>query len=104
MRRVRALLVWLLLPVLVVLFIAFAIANRATVAVSLDPLPFVLQLPLYLLVFAAVFLGLLVGGLIAWSKAWRWRRLAADRLRQLDRQRQPALATPASRPIKVSQQ
>ncbi|MBM3491523.1 MAG: LapA family protein [Alphaproteobacteria bacterium] len=103
MRRVRAFLIWLLLPPLAVLFIAFAIANRAAVAVSLDPLPFVVQVPLYLLVFVAILLGLVVGGLIGWGKAWRWRRLAAERLHQLDNQRRPAVAATGGLPARVVQ-
>lgn len=104
MQHLKSLLAWLLLPPIAIVFIAFAIANRAAVAISLDPLPFVLQPPLFLLVFAAIFLGLAVGGLIAWGKALRWRRLAAERLRQVQKlEARPASAAAASLPAGATQ-
>lgn len=47
----------------------FAVANRGAVTVSLDPLPpadpaWTFQLPLYLVIFAAMFAGILLGGFI----------------------------------------
>lgn len=68
------LLLWLLLLPLTLIFIAFAIANRHAVTLSFDPTPLSLQAPLYGVVFAAIFIGLIAGGLIAWLRARRWRR------------------------------
>ncbi|HEX6957018.1 MAG TPA: lipopolysaccharide assembly protein LapA domain-containing protein [Ferrovibrio sp.] len=73
MRFVRVLIGALLLIILII----FAVANRQTVGVSLDPLPFILELPLYLLVFLVLFAGLLVGAL-----AGRFSGLGAARRRE----------------------
>ncbi len=62
MRFLRVILGALLLLILVI----FAVANRQGVAVSLDPLPFAIELPLYLLVFATFITGLLLGAFAQW--------------------------------------
>ena len=53
-----------------VVVVAFAVANRMPVAVSLAPLPIVLELPVY----GVFLLGLVLGG-----AAWRDRALAGRR-------------------------
>lgn len=68
------LLLWLLLLPLTLIFVAFAVANRHGVTISLDPTPLSIEVPVYALVFVAIFVGLVVGGLIAWMRAGRWRR------------------------------
>jgi uncharacterized integral membrane protein len=63
-----------------IVIVAFAIANRATVEVSFAPLPFVVELPIY----GVLLLGLVIGGLLGGSAAWLagfGRRRAARRLR-----------------------
>ena len=76
------------LPVAVVL-IAFAIANRRPVAVSFDPLTIeqpwlAVSMPLWALLYIGIFLGLIAGGVAAWLKQGRWRRIARDARRELD--------------------
>lgn len=62
----------LLIAALILLLLAvFAVANRQSVSVSLDPLPFALDLPLYLLVFAVFVVGLLLGALGQWMGGLR---------------------------------
>ncbi len=78
-------LIWLLLLPLIVLFVAFAIANRHIVTLSLDPTPISIRAPLYSFVLAGIFVGLLVGGLIAWLRAGRWRRQLRDEQRSVRR-------------------
>jgi uncharacterized integral membrane protein len=72
----------LLLAILMALaaaaLVAFAVANRTLVNVSFDPFDpadpaFVATMPLYLLGFAILILGALVGGLSA-SNQRKWRR------------------------------
>ena len=80
-------LLWLLLLPLILIFVAFAIANRHGVTVSFDPLPVSIDTPLYGLVFAGIFVGLIAGGLIAWIRAGRVRgrlREAQRNLRRLE--------------------
>jgi uncharacterized integral membrane protein len=76
-RKTVALLV--LVPLTAVL-IAFAVANRQTVMISLDPFDqahpaLAVALPLFALVLLLVITGVLVGGVAAWLRQgkWRWR-------------------------------
>ena len=62
---IRALRILLALAALIVI-VAFAIANRTPVAVSLAPLPIVTELPVY----GVFLLGLVVGGLIGGLAVW----------------------------------
>jgi uncharacterized integral membrane protein len=66
---------------LVVLIVAFAVANRQTVTVSFDPFSqvspaYAATLPLFAVIFAVLVLGVLVGGFAAWLRQGKWRRLA----------------------------
>jgi uncharacterized integral membrane protein len=76
--------------ILLVLLAVFAVANRQTVTVNTDPLPFAVDLPLYLLVFLVFFAGLVLGAL-----ADRWSAWGAARRRQ-SRQRQQEVARAAA--------
>ncbi len=57
--------------------IAFAIANRGPVEVSLDPLPFIFEAPLYLVAMGGLAVGFAVGAVAAWLAGHdarrRWR-------------------------------
>lgn len=75
---------WLVLPVASIVAIAFAIANRASVVVSFDPLPFAPSMPLFAVVLLAIGLGMLIGGVAAWLGQRKWRRLARERRRAND--------------------
>jgi len=86
--------------------VAFAIANRTPVTVSFDPFDpnapaYVLTLPLWILGFAILFLGVLLGGIVSWSnqgKRRRYRRrLEAELVRvrgELDRAAREAAPPP----------
>jgi uncharacterized integral membrane protein len=69
-----------LVPIAVV-FVAFAVANRQAVVVSLDPFDqahpaFALALPLFALLLAVAIGGVVVGGVAAWLRQSKWRRAA----------------------------
>ncbi|ESR25931.1 lipopolysaccharide assembly protein LapA domain-containing protein [Lutibaculum baratangense] len=69
---------------LAVILIVFAVSNRHPVLVSLDPFSpedpsLALDLPLYLLLFGTLLLGVLVGGIAAWVSQGRWRSEARTR-------------------------
>jgi uncharacterized integral membrane protein len=53
---------------------AFAVSNRAPVALELWPLPWLLDLPVYLAVLGALLLGFIVGALTAWLGGRHTRR------------------------------
>jgi putative membrane protein len=89
MRFLRVFLAALLLLILVV----FAVANKGAVTVSIDPLPFEIELPLYLLVFTVFFAGLALGVIVGRLNAWS---AARQRQRQDAARQKTASTTPAS--------
>ncbi len=77
----RKVLTTLIVVPLAVLIVAFAVANRHTVTVSFDPFSstdpaYAAKLPLFVLIFALVILGLIVGGIATWLRQASWRRTA----------------------------
>ena len=77
-----------LLPVAVII-VLLAVANHQPVVLSFDPISpqpiFSLALPLYALVFGAVALGIVVGGVGAWLGQGKSRRSA--RHHRIERER-----------------
>lgn len=66
---------------LAVIIVAFAVANRQVVTVSFDPLSstnpaYAASLPLFVLIFILVILGVIIGGIAAWMRQSPWRRTA----------------------------
>jgi len=88
--------------------VAFAIANRNLVTVSFDPFEratpaYVVTMPLYLLTFVTLILGVALGGFVAWfnqGKRRRYRRrleLELKRIRaELDQANRDAAARDAA--------
>lgn len=68
-----AILKWLLIGLLTLLLAGFAVVNRHWVSIQFYPLPFELEIPVYLLIVALFFAGFLA--------AWLLARLHALRLR-----------------------
>jgi lipopolysaccharide assembly protein A len=65
------------------LLIAFAVSNRGTVSLGLWPLPFLIDLPLYLLVLLLVLAGFVVGAATVWIAGRRVRRELRHRRRRI---------------------
>jgi uncharacterized integral membrane protein len=66
---------------LVVIIVGFAVANRQAVTVSFDPLSsanpaYAATLPLFIVIFIILILGVLIGGFAAWLRQGKWRRAA----------------------------
>jgi lipopolysaccharide assembly protein A len=60
----------------------FAASNRDAVSLGLWPLPFLVGVPLYLVIFGAAIVGFLTGALVAWiAGAHRRRELRRCRRR-----------------------
>ena len=79
----------ILLPV-AILVVLLAVANRAPVTLSLDPFSqeapeFSTQLPLFAVIFAAVMLGVVIGGVASWLAQGKNRK-SRRRLRRETRQ------------------
>lgn len=79
----RRLFNWIVgLPVAVVAVI-FAVANRQWITVSLDPLsreaPSIsIAMPLWVLFFCGILVGLIAGWVAAWFAHGKWRRAAKE--------------------------
>ena len=79
--------------------VVFAVANRAPASVDFWPLPWVVELPIYLLVLGSLILGFFIGAGVAWLSAGkrrrqmrRWRDSAgtlAQQLAELQRRQAP---------------
>jgi uncharacterized integral membrane protein len=75
---------------LFVLFVVFAVANRHEVTVSVDPFnsgdPVLTQtMPLFVLILAAVAVGVFAGGLATWTGQRHWRRAAKQHRAEAER-------------------
>jgi uncharacterized integral membrane protein len=84
---IRKIVAAVILVPLAVVIIAFAVANRQIVTVSLDPFnaehpAASLTLPLFALVVVLLVVGVLIGGVAAWLRQAKWRRTA----RRLERE------------------
>jgi uncharacterized integral membrane protein len=76
----------ILIPLAIVI-IAFAVANRQKVTVSFDPFSSDLAAasvtrPLYQMIIAVLIVGVVIGGVAAWLRQAKWRRVA----RRLERE------------------
>ncbi len=89
MRRYLSLII--LVPLAIVL-IAFSVANRHMVLISLDPMnvedpALALNLPVFAIVFGALAIGLVVGGIATWFTQAKHRRLARNKRQEADKWR-----------------
>jgi ABC-type multidrug transport system fused ATPase/permease subunit len=80
----RRILRWIVgLPIAIVV-IGFAVANRQWTRLSLDPFSSTspvlsINMPLWALFIFGVFIGILVGWIVAWFANGKWRKLARER-------------------------
>ena len=87
----RRFLTGLIIVPLVLLLVLFAVANRRPVTLAFDPFApetpaYSLDVPLFLVIFGAVMLGVVVGGLADWFGQGRYRREARSRRADMRRQ------------------
>jgi uncharacterized integral membrane protein len=76
----KAIAIAVLVP-LALLIVMFAVANREIITVSFDPFDsahpaLAFKMPLFMLIFALVTVGVVVGGIAAWLKQHKWRMRA----------------------------
>lgn len=65
---------WLFIATLALVIIVLSIGNKAAVIFSLYPLPFEMELPLYILILGGAFLGVLLGSLRTWISDGKARK------------------------------
>lgn len=78
---VRKIVTALILIPLALAIALFAVSNRSPVLLGFDPLGaqppmFAYPMPLFLALLAALILGVIIGGVAAWSAQRKWRRRA----------------------------
>ena len=79
-----------LVPIVIVVTV-LAIANRSPVPLVVDPFGWLempaVSVPLFLLIFLAVALGVVIGGMSVWLAQGRYRKAARANARALARQK-----------------
>lgn len=77
----RRLLFWIVVFPLAVIVVLFAVANSASVVVSLDPFSrqnsaFSFSTPLFIVIFASIIVGIVIGGTASLAHRYRlWRAM-----------------------------
>jgi hypothetical protein len=79
----RKVLGWIILAPIATIALLFALANRTWVTVSIDPFSqaapaYAIEMPLFLVMFVALIVGVLIGGVAVWVGRLRWQ-IAAHR-------------------------
>lgn len=77
-----------ILAILALVLIPISVANRHPVSISLNPFnpqdPYltISDIPLFWVIFAALGLGIVLGGFGAWAKQGKWRQEARQKRRE----------------------
>lgn len=79
---------YLVLGLVFITVVAFGVANRGPVRFVFDPISgpgssTALEAPLFVYLFAALLVGFLLGGFVAWIGQGRWRRAAKQRAHEV---------------------
>jgi hypothetical protein len=101
---------WLILVPALVLGVALAVANRSHVVVGLDPFDrdapaLAVEAPLFLVMFACLLAGILLGGLVTWlagAPVRRQVRVHARELKRLQASAPQPSATPVPAPTRAA--
>jgi uncharacterized integral membrane protein len=79
--------------VIAIILVLFAVSNRETVSVGFWPLPFLADVPLYLLCFLSLLIGALIGLVAAWMAGHGNRREFGARRRRIEALERELMAT-----------
>ena len=80
---------WIFTLPVTAIVVLFAITNRSLATLSFWPLPWEMNLPIYLIILGALFVGFMLGAVVAWLSGGRRRRQArqlAEQVRAQSRQ------------------
>ena len=96
----RIVLVVVFVPLAIIL-IALAVANRGPIAFTLDPFhpgnpALTLTLPLFIYLFIALAVGMVIGSMATWVKQGRYRKLARRHSLEAEHLRQAMNRSPAA--------
>ena len=69
-------LAWVIAAAVALVVIAFAVANRGPVEISVAPLPYMLDIPIWALAVGALVVGFLAGALVRWLLDHKVRSMA----------------------------
>jgi len=92
------LLFWLIVALAGAVLALFAASNRGEVTLGLWPLPFVIELPLYLGILFSLLIGFVAGAVCAWTGGRHRRREARRRGRRIAALERELAATQAVLP------
>nr|WP_211112232.1 LapA family protein [Azospirillum soli] len=98
---------WIITLPIALVAVLFAISNRDLVTLSLWPLPFTLEAPIYLATLLALLVGFVAGGFITWNAQRRHRRRArrgAERVFYLERELKETQARAAAAEKRLAEQ
>jgi uncharacterized integral membrane protein len=95
----RFVLIVIVVPLAIIL-IALAVANRAPATFTMDPFnpgnpALTLQLPLFVMLFLALAVGILIGSAATWLKQGRYRKLARQQKKEVQALLQETRTKPA---------
>lgn len=76
---------FLVLAALTVIVAVFAANNNQAVAIDLYPMPMKFEISLFVIVFAAIIIGVILSGTITSIKLLYWRRVAKSAQKQLQK-------------------
>jgi len=74
---------WIVMLPTGLLMILFSISNRDVFAFTLWPLPYMVEIPVFVVVLSALVIGVLWGSIISWLAASKIRRLVRVNIRKL---------------------
>ncbi|MEQ8369343.1 MAG: LapA family protein [Alphaproteobacteria bacterium] len=83
---------WIMLSLLAVILVLFVLSNPARLTLALEPLPWQVEMPVYLLVIASLAIGWLCGAVLTWLHGGATRQ-ALRHGRRTIRQMEERLAT-----------
>ncbi|HYH17203.1 MAG TPA: LapA family protein [Azospirillum sp.] len=99
-------LTWIITLPIALAAVLFAISNREAVTLSLWPLPFTVEAPVYLATLIALLVGFIAGGVITWMGQGRHRRRAraqSDRAYTLERELKETQARAAAAEKRIAE-
>lgn len=82
---------WIFTLPITVIVVLFAVTNRSPATLSFWPLPWAVDLPIYLIILGSLFIGFLLGAVAAWASGSRRRRYARQLAEQVRAQNQQIL-------------